>query len=85
MGTPPGALEEVEKFDNYLDPSEYKPKLTTPKRKRPSTPDSGSLPAKKLAASAKKDPAKKEKTPKAKPVKPAKPAIFVIGIDFGTT
>ncbi|KAK7748771.1 hypothetical protein SLS53_000795 [Cytospora paraplurivora] len=80
MATRPGAREEVEKFDNYHDPSEYKPKLTTPKRKRPSTPDLGSLSAKRLAASA-----KKEKTPKAKPVKAAKPAIFVIGIDFGTT
>ncbi|ROW13226.1 hypothetical protein VPNG_04861 [Cytospora leucostoma] len=84
MGTPPGAREEVETFDNYHDPSEYKPKLTTPKRKRPSTPDSGSLSANRLAASAKKNSAKK-RTSKAKPVKAAKPAIFVIGIDFGTT
>ncbi|ROW09511.1 hypothetical protein VMCG_02170 [Cytospora schulzeri] len=78
MDPPQGAHEEVERYDNYHDPSEYKPKTN---RKRSAGLTSGAPAAKKRAAAAKTP----QTGPKAKPVKPVKPATIVVSIDFGTT
>ncbi|KAI3391752.1 hypothetical protein diail_6846 [Diaporthe ilicicola] len=77
---------EVEKFDEFVPPSEHKPKaraLSTPSRKRPAqaatgSPTSNGSPAAKRPGSA----VKKDKAQKPKPVKEP---MIVIGIDFGTT
>ncbi|KUI68585.1 hypothetical protein VM1G_04300 [Cytospora mali] len=79
MAPPRGAIEEVEKFDNYNNPSEHIPKSSgTFGRKRLAGPIRH-LPAAKKPKVAKK---KHSKAPKAKRVKPA---TIVAGIDFGTT